>query len=82
MRKASFLERELAIEQTGMEFGGITPIGLPAGWPVFVDERVSLAPLVIVGSGIRGLKLILPGELLASLPSVAIVPELGIPIGP
>jgi prolyl-tRNA editing enzyme YbaK/EbsC (Cys-tRNA(Pro) deacylase) len=77
VRKASFLERELAIEHTGMEFGGITPIGLPADWPVFVDARVAEAPLVIVGSGIRGSKLLLPGALFASLPSVEIVPDLG-----
>jgi prolyl-tRNA editing enzyme YbaK/EbsC (Cys-tRNA(Pro) deacylase) len=82
VRKASFLDRDLAIEQTGMEFGGITPIGLPAEWPIFVDERVALAPLVIVGSGIRGSKLILPGELFASFPAVEIVPDLGTRIEP
>jgi prolyl-tRNA editing enzyme YbaK/EbsC (Cys-tRNA(Pro) deacylase) len=80
VRKASFLERTLAIEQTGMEFGGITPIGLPTGWPIFVDSRIPEIPLVIVGSGIRRSKLIVPGELFARLPGALIVPELGRPI--
>ena len=30
-----------AVELTGMEYGGITPIGLPAGWPVLVDAAVA-----------------------------------------
>ena len=31
VRKASFLPMERAVGLTGMEYGGITPIGLPAG---------------------------------------------------
>src|SRR5262245_18553656 len=37
VRKASFAATAEAVEATGMEYGGITPIGLPAGWPIFVD---------------------------------------------
>ena len=33
VRKASFAPMETAVELTGMEYGGITPIGLPADWP-------------------------------------------------
>ena len=32
---------ERAVSLTGMEYGGITPIGLPPAWPILVDERVS-----------------------------------------
>ena len=77
VRKASFMPREVAVELTGMEFGGITPIGLPETWPVLVDARVIRTPLVIVGSGIRRSKLIVPGELFASLPGVQVVEGLG-----
>jgi prolyl-tRNA editing enzyme YbaK/EbsC (Cys-tRNA(Pro) deacylase) len=77
VRKASFLARELAVELTGMEFGGITPIGLPASWPILVDERIIHTPLVIVGSGVRRSKLIVPGELFSALPGVEIVSGLG-----
>ena len=40
-RKASFAPMDEAVELTGMEYGGITPIGLPADWPVLVDARVA-----------------------------------------
>jgi prolyl-tRNA editing enzyme YbaK/EbsC (Cys-tRNA(Pro) deacylase) len=73
VRKASFLARETAVESTGMEFGAITPIGLPVGWPILVDDRVTQTPLVIVGSGIRRSKLIVPGELFSSLPGVEVI---------
>jgi prolyl-tRNA editing enzyme YbaK/EbsC (Cys-tRNA(Pro) deacylase) len=73
VRKASFMPREIAVQLTGMEFGGITPIGLPETLPVLVDARVIRTQLVIVGSGIRRSKLIVPGELFASLPGVQVV---------
>ena len=41
-RKASFAAMDLAVAETGMEYGGITPIGLPAGWPLLVDARVDV----------------------------------------
>src|SRR6478672_738640 len=37
VRKASFLAMDAAVEQTGMEYGGITPVGLPDGWRLLVD---------------------------------------------
>lgn len=73
VRKASFLPMDAAVERTGMEYGGITPIGLPEGWPVFVDARVAAADVVIVGSGIRASKILVPGSVLASLPGVTVV---------
>jgi prolyl-tRNA editing enzyme YbaK/EbsC (Cys-tRNA(Pro) deacylase) len=72
-RKASFAPVELAVAETGMEYGGITPIGLPAGWPVYVDTRVVSAGHVVVGSGVRRSKVVLPGASLAALPGADIV---------
>jgi prolyl-tRNA editing enzyme YbaK/EbsC (Cys-tRNA(Pro) deacylase) len=77
VRKASFAPVETAVAETGMEYGGITPIGLPGGWPVFVDAAAAAVRLVVVGSGIRRSKLILPGAALASLPGAQIVDGLG-----
>ena len=77
VRKATFLAREDAVERTGMEYGGITPIGLPADWPVFVDAAVASAPVLVIGSGVRRSKLMLPGATLAGLPSAEIVESLG-----
>ena len=42
-RKASFAPMDDAVALTGMEYGGITPIGLPADWPVLVDAAVLAA---------------------------------------
>jgi prolyl-tRNA editing enzyme YbaK/EbsC (Cys-tRNA(Pro) deacylase) len=77
VRKASFMAREIAVESTGMEFGAITPIGLPAGWPILIDDRVIRTPLVIVGSGVRRSKLIVPGDLFSLLPGVEVIEGLG-----
>jgi prolyl-tRNA editing enzyme YbaK/EbsC (Cys-tRNA(Pro) deacylase) len=77
VRKASFAPMDQAVELTGMEFGGITPIGLPADWPVYVDAAVAAAPRVVIGSGIRRSKLTLPGAALASLPGAVVLTSLG-----
>jgi len=68
VRKASFLTVDRAVELTGMEYGGITPIGLPSTWPVLIDRRVADAALVVIGSGVRRSKLLIPGTLLTQLP--------------
>jgi prolyl-tRNA editing enzyme YbaK/EbsC (Cys-tRNA(Pro) deacylase) len=77
VRKASFAAVDLAVAQTGMEYGGITPIGLPARWPVFVDAAVAAAPRIVVGSGVRRSKLSLPGMLLGRLPGALVLDGLG-----
>lgn len=76
VRKCSFLDHDRAVTETGMEYGGITPIGLPTGWRLLVDARVPATGLVLIGSGIRGSKLILPGALLAELPGAEVVEAL------
>ena len=38
VRKASFLSMDRAVEESGMEYGGITPVGLPDEWRVLVDR--------------------------------------------
>jgi prolyl-tRNA editing enzyme YbaK/EbsC (Cys-tRNA(Pro) deacylase) len=77
VRKASFAATELAVAETGMEYGGITPIGLPSGWPVLIDAAVAAAPRVVIGSGIRRSKLTLPGAVLAGLPGAEVLDGLG-----
>ncbi len=76
VRKATFLAREDAVERTGMEYGGITPIGLPDDWPVFVDPAVAAQPVLVIGSGVRRSKLLLPGAVLAALPTADVVESL------
>ena len=77
VRKATFLGRDDAVERTGMEYGGITPIGLPDDWRVLVDADVAAAPVLVIGSGVRRSKLLLPGAVLAALPTAETVESLG-----
>ena len=71
--KVSFAPMDEAVKESGMEYGAITPIGLPASWPILVDKAVADAPRVVIGSGIRSSKLILPGALLATLPNARVI---------
>jgi prolyl-tRNA editing enzyme YbaK/EbsC (Cys-tRNA(Pro) deacylase) len=80
-RKASFGQVDAVTSMTGMEYGGITPIGLPADWRVLVDELVAKSPSVVIGAGIRGAKLWLPGSLLAELPGGEVLSGLGVEAG-
>jgi prolyl-tRNA editing enzyme YbaK/EbsC (Cys-tRNA(Pro) deacylase) len=80
-RKASFGPVDVVTSLTGMEYGGITPVGLPQSWPVLVDDVVAKVPSVIIGAGVRGAKLRLPGSLLAELPNAEILPGLGVEAG-
>ena len=77
-RKASFAPMDTATQETGMEYGGITPIGLPDGWPVLIDSAVVDLPYVLVGSGRRRGKLLVPGKAFAELPGAVVLDGLGI----
>ena len=72
-RTASFAPMDEAVALCGMEYGGITPIGLPKGWPILIDAAVAEAGEVVIGSGIRGSKLFLPGSSLAALPDAEVI---------
>ena len=80
VRKASFAPMDEAVALTGMAYGGITPIGLPADWPLWLAPGVAEADAVVVGSGTRHAKLAVPGELLAALPHATVVPDLAQPV--
>ncbi|GAB7189371.1 YbaK/EbsC family protein [Kineococcus sp. NUM-3379] len=80
VRKASFLPVERAVAETGMEFGGITPVGLPPGWRVLVDTAVVEAGFVVVGSGLRRSKLVVRGADLLSLPGAEVLEGLAAPL--
>jgi prolyl-tRNA editing enzyme YbaK/EbsC (Cys-tRNA(Pro) deacylase) len=78
VRKASFLAQERAVELSGMEYGGITPIGLPQDWPILIDRKVVQADLVVIGSGVRRSKILLPGILLSGLAGARVIDGLGV----
>ena len=73
VRKASFAATDVAVAETTMEYGGITPIGLPSDWPVMVDAAVAASAQVVIGSGVRRSKLALAGKTLADLPGAQVI---------
>jgi len=79
-RRVSFAPMEEAVKETEMEHGAITPVGLPVapdgGWPILIDSSVAACDAVIIGSGIRGSKLLVPGSFLASLPNASAIEHL------
>ncbi|WP_405538783.1 YbaK/EbsC family protein [Streptomyces sp. NBC_00075] len=77
-RKASFAPMDTAVGESGMEYGGITPIGLPESWPLLVDSAVVDLSWVLVGSGRRRGKLLVPGKAFAELSSAVVVEGLGL----
>jgi prolyl-tRNA editing enzyme YbaK/EbsC (Cys-tRNA(Pro) deacylase) len=72
-RKISFAAMDSAVALSGMEYGGITPVGLPNDWPLLIDVNVIEQERVIIGSGIRGSKLLAATEVLASLPNAEVL---------
>jgi prolyl-tRNA editing enzyme YbaK/EbsC (Cys-tRNA(Pro) deacylase) len=73
VRKISFAGMDDAVRETSMEYGGITPIGLPATWPILIDEAVARLDMIVVGSGIRGSKIAMAGRTAANLPHAEVL---------
>jgi prolyl-tRNA editing enzyme YbaK/EbsC (Cys-tRNA(Pro) deacylase) len=72
-RKISFASMDTAVSLTGMEYGGITPVGLRADWPILVDRNVVDHRQVIIGSGVRGSKILAASGVLAALPAAEVL---------
>ncbi len=72
-RKASFAPSEEAAAITGMQIGGVTVFGLPAGMPVWVDARVMQRERIVLGGGSRSWKVIASPSILGALPGVEVV---------
>ena len=72
-RKISFAPMDTATSLTHMMYGGITPIGLPSDWPILIDTRVNDTEHIIIGSGLRRSKILVPGSLLVKLPNAEVL---------
>ena len=77
-RKVSFAPMEMAVTQTHMEYGAITPLGLPNEWPILVDRAVADSAYVVMGSGVRTSKLIVSGSFLGALSNAQIIDGLAL----
>ena len=67
-------------EMTKMEYGSITPFGLPSSWHILIDSRLAQKEKIIVGSGKQISKLLLPISTLLSIPNVEVIEYLSEPI--
>jgi prolyl-tRNA editing enzyme YbaK/EbsC (Cys-tRNA(Pro) deacylase) len=80
VKKASFASAEDTQALTGMMIGGVTPFGLPADIPTYVDAAVMKQPEVVMGGGNRSSKVVLKPAELTKLPNVTVVEHLAKPI--
>ncbi len=77
-KKLSFASSEETAELTGMLIGGVSIAGLPAEFPVYLDERILERERVIIGGGNRHSKARLAPSELLKLPNATAV-DIAIP---
>jgi prolyl-tRNA editing enzyme YbaK/EbsC (Cys-tRNA(Pro) deacylase) len=75
-RKASFAPADETAALTGMQIGGVTVFGLPAGLPIWVDSRVMTRDRIVLGGGSRSWKVVATPGILRALAAVEIVDHL------
>lgn len=80
--KASFAGAEETVAVTGMMIGGVTPFGLPAELPLYVDATVVQREQVVTGAGSRSAKVRLSPDALRRLPNASVVEGLAKPAAP
>ncbi len=67
VKKASFAPGDVTEAITGMTIGGVTPFGLPAGLPLWVDARVMGCDRIVLGGGTRDRKVLAPPTVLTAV---------------
>jgi prolyl-tRNA editing enzyme YbaK/EbsC (Cys-tRNA(Pro) deacylase) len=72
-RRVSLAPLPHVLQETEMEYGSITPFGLPSHWPILLDAQVIQVPRIVIGSGLIKSKLSLPGKVLAELPGAIVI---------
>jgi prolyl-tRNA editing enzyme YbaK/EbsC (Cys-tRNA(Pro) deacylase) len=79
VRRASFASPEQTSAITGMSIGGVTPLALPDGLPVYIDAEVVARDWVIIGGGSRSMKIRIAAPDLGNLPGAQVVTGLALP---
>ena len=81
VKKTSFATAEETVTATaGMQIGGVTPFGLPADLPIWIDSRVTERAHVIVGGGSRRCKVYVAAAAFSTLPHAEIITDLARPV--
>ena len=79
VKKVSMASLEEILQETGMEYGSITPVGLPERYRILIDAQLMQKDKVIVGSGKQVAKLLVPTAFFKQLPNVEIIEGLASP---
>jgi prolyl-tRNA editing enzyme YbaK/EbsC (Cys-tRNA(Pro) deacylase) len=72
VKRLSFASSEETAELTGMLIGGVSIAGLPAGIPLYIDQRVMEQKRIIIGGGNRHSKARLAPSELLKLPNASV----------
>jgi prolyl-tRNA editing enzyme YbaK/EbsC (Cys-tRNA(Pro) deacylase) len=78
-RKVSFAAADETRALTGMEIGGVTPLCLPAGLPLWIDAAVMECDYVVLGGGNRSSKIKADPRILLLQADAEVVPDLARP---
>lgn len=78
--RLSFASPDETTRLTGMLVGGVTPFGLPPGWPIYLDQPALALDWVIVGGGNRSSKLRLHPRELLRIPGAQAIDALTLPL--
>ena len=77
-RKVSFASAEETREITGMEIGGVTPLVLPQGLPIWIDTLVMDCEYVVLGGGNRSSKIKVSPQVLVLQAEAEVVSDLAL----
>ena len=76
VKKCSFAPADLTAELTGMMVGGVTPFGLSADMPLWIDSRVMERDRILLGGGSRSCKVVGLPTMLTALPNAEVIVDL------
>ncbi len=75
-RRVSLAPLDKVIEVTGMEYGSITPFGLPPSWKILIDAVLMNKEQIIIGGGKQVSKLLVKTAVFKALANVEIIKDL------
>lgn len=78
IKRCSFASGDQTIAATGMQIGGVTPVGIE-DMPIYVDATVENKPRVVLGGGNRSTKLLVKPFELTKIPHLQFINHLGLP---
>jgi len=69
----SVVPLDYVIEKTKMEFGSITPVGIPSNWQIFIDPLILNEEYIIIGGGLIKSIIVISSKLLLQLPNAIVL---------